>query len=592
VRTNSPVKRIHRSSTRISYDRRNFSTWAALGNPVFRKLWIATVISGTCVAAHDTAATWMMNMLTPSPFLISVLSTVASLPFFLFTLPAGALADMVDRKKLLCLVNLWLAAAAAGLAILGWLHVLSPYLILMFVFLIGIGFAVNAPAWTSSVSEVVSNAELPSAASLGGLQLNISGIIGPALGGLLVAWIGPNFVFTLNAACFLVVILAVLQWRRTTGQSRTGLESFFASFVAAIRYVRYAPGLQIVLARIALFALFISVIPALMPVLGLKGLHLDPSQLGLLFTSMGAGSVVGAALIIPWLRARCSSNTLITIANLLVVLVYVLMAVVRQKELFLVVSTLAGVGWTLSASELWVAAQRVMPGWARGRMNGTIIMVSQGALALGGIIWGYAVATAGMTYTLLGAAVLFLISLSLAYPLSIDFTGTLNFDPAPVTTFSDKLVYTPQPHDGPMSITVEFKIDCAHGRQFMNLMREVRLIHLRNGAYSWRLHEDLVQPNTFRLEMIVQSWNEHLLQKERMTKVEKDLLQKAWSLHMGSVQPEERIYLSVNRELLTPRQCDCQPPTAPKSQVDFTVSRARPPRPTGAAPSPTLIPLN
>jgi hypothetical protein len=250
------------------------------------------------------------------------------------------------------------------------------------------------------------------------------------------------------------------------------------------------------------------------------------------------------------------------------VLVFVLMAVVRQKELFVVVAALAGVGWTLSASELWVAAQRVMPGWARGRMNGTVIMVSQGALALGGVIWGSAVAAAGTTYTLLGAAVLFLISLSLACPLSIDFTGTLNFDPAPVTTFSHKLVYTPQPHDGPMSITVEFKIDCAHGREFMNLMREVRLIHLRNGAYSWRLHEDLTRPNSFRLEMTVPSWNEHLLQKERMTHAEKELLQRAWSLHMGYTPPEERIYLSVNRELVTPRQCDCQPPTLPKSQVD------------------------
>ena len=311
------------------------STWAALGNPMFRQLWIAALISGTCVAAHDTAATWMMNMLTPSPLLISLLSTVASLPFFLFTLPAGALADMVDRKKLLCVVNLWLAAAAAGLAILGWLHLLNPYVILASVFLIGVGFALNAPAWTSSVSEVVSNAELPSAATLGGLQLNISGIIGPALGGLLVPLIGPNFVFAVNAACFLVVILAVLRWKRTAGQSRTGLESFFVYFLAAIRYVRYAPGLQIVLARNALFALFISVIPALMPVLGLKVLHLGPSQLGLLFTSMGAGSVAGAAFIIPWLRARYSSNTLIILANLLVVLVYVSMACCSPERAFL-----------------------------------------------------------------------------------------------------------------------------------------------------------------------------------------------------------------------------------------------------------------
>jgi Transmembrane secretion effector len=202
-------------------------------------------------------------------------------------------------------------------------------------------------------------------------------------------------------------------------------------------------------------------------------------------------------------------------------------------------------------------------------MNATVIMVSQGALALGGVIWGSGVAMTGTTYSLLGAAVLFLVSLALACPLSINFTGTLNFDPAPVMIFSHRLIYTPQPHDGPMSITVEFKVECAHGREFMSLMREVRLIHLRNGAYSWQLHEDLTRPNTFRIEMNVPSWNEHLLQKERMTQAEKELLERAWSLHMGPALPEERIYLSVNRELLTPRQCDCQPPTASKSPVDL-----------------------
>src|SRR5271169_3525108 len=133
------------------------STWAALGNPMFRQLWIAALISGTCVAAHDTAATWMMNRLTPSPLLISLLSTVASLPFFLFTLPAGALADMVDRKKLLCVINLWLALAAAGLAIVGSLHLFNPGIILVSVFLIGVGFAFNAPTWISIVPHIVSD---------------------------------------------------------------------------------------------------------------------------------------------------------------------------------------------------------------------------------------------------------------------------------------------------------------------------------------------------------------------------------------------------------------------------------------------------
>ena len=202
-------------------------------------------------------------------------------------------------------------------------------------------------------------------------------------------------------------------------------ESFFESFGTITHYVCYTPGFQVVLARNFLFALFISVIPALMPVVGLKVLHLSSSNLGLLFTSMGAGSVIGAVIIIPWLRARCSPDCLILLANLLLALVYSLMAFVRHTDVFFVVAALAGVGWTMSASELWVAAQRAMPSWARGRMNATVIMISQGAMALGGVIWGSAAAIAGASYTLLGAAVLFLTTLLLARRLSINVTGNL-----------------------------------------------------------------------------------------------------------------------------------------------------------------------
>jgi len=401
------------------------STWAALRNPAFRKLWIAAVISGTCVAAHDSAATWTMNIFTGSPLLLSLMSTVASLPFFLFTLPAGALADKVNRQKLVCTVNVCLAATTFALALLGWLHLLNPCLILGCVFLIGVGFAINAPAWTSIVPQIVSDAELPSAATLSGLQFNISGIIGPALGGLLVPLAGANFVFALNAACFLLVVVATRQWKQPTLLAKLPSESFFESFATINRYLRNEPRFQIVLARNFLFALFISVIPALMPVVGLKVLHLSSSNLGLLFTSMGAGSVVGAVFIIPWLRARFSPDSVTLSANSLLVLVYVSMALVRQTEIFFAVAALAGVGWTMSASELWVAAQRAMPSWARGRMNATVIMISQGAMALGGVVWGSAGAIAGASYTLFGAAVLFLTSLLLARRLSINFAGNL-----------------------------------------------------------------------------------------------------------------------------------------------------------------------
>ena len=200
------------------------STWAALRNPTFRKLWIAAVISGTCVAAHDSAATWTMNIFTGSPLLLSLMSTVASLPFFLFTLPAGALADKVDRQKLVCTVNVCLAATTFALAVLGWLHLLNPCLILGCVFFIGVGFAINAPAWTSIMPQIVSDAELPSAATLSGLQFNISGIIGPAFAQcrLLPFGCGGN---------------SAMETTNPAGKASS--ESFFESFGTIIRYARH-----------------------------------------------------------------------------------------------------------------------------------------------------------------------------------------------------------------------------------------------------------------------------------------------------------------------------------------------------------------
>jgi MFS family permease len=180
-----------------------------------------------------------------------------------------------------------------------------------------------------------------------------------------------------------------------------------------------------VLARNFLFTLFISAIPAVVPVMGLKVLHLNSGNLGLLFTSMGVGSVVGALFIARWFRARFSTNALILSANLLIILAYVLMGFVRQTELFLLIAALAGVGWTLSASELWVAAQRVMPDWARGRINATVMMVSQGGMVIGGLIWASLAAINGPGYTLFGAAVLFLVSLLLSARLWVKFTANL-----------------------------------------------------------------------------------------------------------------------------------------------------------------------
>src|SRR6201982_2366969 len=373
------------------------SSWRALQNPTFRKLWFATVTSGICVSAHDTAATWMMNSISPSTLLLSLMSTAATLPFFLFILPAGALADIAERKKVLCAAYIWLAVCAGGLAMLGWLHLLTPSVILGSVFLIAAGFAFNAPAFSAAVPEIVSNEELPSASTLSGLQLNISAIAGPALGGVLLLFVGANTVFLLNALCSLVLVLAIAPWKPTF--AKLPLESFLESMASAIRYVRYSQHIRIILIRNAIFSFFIAIIPALLPVVGLKELHLSPSNLGLLFASMGIGSVVAAVLILPWARAHFSPNTLTRLAALLSSIVYVLMALIREAPAFLLAAALAGVVWTVSAAELWVAGQRAMPGWARGRMNATVIMVGQGAIALGGGALGFECCFFRSTYT-------------------------------------------------------------------------------------------------------------------------------------------------------------------------------------------------
>src|ERR1700726_63079 len=545
------------------------STFAALRNPVYRKLWFAILLSGTCGAAQDTAATWTMNMLGSSTFLLSLISTVASLPFFLFTLPAGALADMVNRRRLLCFMNLWLAGAAVLLAILSSFQLLNPYVLLFCVFLIGIGFAFHAPAWSAIVPDLVTDEELPSAATLGGLQLNVSGIIGPALGGVLLYFLGANWVFAVNALCFVVVIFALLHGKGPEAESGFPLENFLESFSTAVRYVRYSPAFQVVLARNILFAFFISALPALIPVIGLKELRLQPCSLGLLFTSMAAGSVFSAIFVLPRAREKLSSNTLIVLGNLLVAVVYVLMALVRQRELFLVVAALAGVGWTLSASELWVAAQRTMPSWARGRMNATVIMLSQGAIALGGIVWGFSSQAAGVNVTLIVAAVAMALTLLLAIPLSINFTTSLSFDPPPISCVMMPLVNNPEPRDGPVAITFEIEVDRLRGREFLRLMREVRSIHRRNGAFTWRLDEDLTRSNIYRIEMMVPSWAGYLLQRDRLTKAEQETINKVWRLHVGEDIPEERYYLCVNRELDVRGTTVTHPSNMPMTPLDL-----------------------
>jgi len=388
------------------------SSWAALRHPIFRSLWIVSAISSTCVSAHYNAATFLMDTQACPSFLISLISITAALPFFLFTIPAGILADRVNRKKLLCAINLWLAAGAFALVLFSWLSVLSPCLILFCVFLIGAGFAFNAPVSTAIVAQLVPKTELASVATLNGLQFNISGIVGPALGGLLIPVIGVNPIFTANAACFLVVVLVLRRWKQPVEPSDDRSEEPRPSFGAVVRCVRATPRLQVIMARNFEFSLFMSAIPAIAPVIGLKGLHFNSSELGLLFASMGAGSVIAALFILSWVRKLFAGHVL-TLSNSVIALIYLLIPLIQEPSFFFLAAAFAGAGWTVSASELWAAGQQAIPDWARGRLTAAIITISQGATVAGGVIWSGLVVMGGANNALLEAGVLFSITVLL-----------------------------------------------------------------------------------------------------------------------------------------------------------------------------------
>ena len=287
-------------------DTKSTSTWFALQNPVFCRLWLANVLSGTFASAQDIAATWLMHGLGASAFALSFMATAASAPFFLFTLPAGAVADIVNRRTLLVSAVLWQGACSAVLAFGTWMGVVHPISVVVCIFALGIGLAFAAPVMGAIVPDIVDKDELPSAITLGGVQLNLSGIVGPALGGFLLPLLGPPLLISVNALTFLVVALAISRWKPRQSESTALRENFTESFISSLRYARHSERMKVILFRNLLFSLIISIVPALLPVIALRELHLSASQLGLVFTCVGVGSLAGAVFALPYLRQKTS----------------------------------------------------------------------------------------------------------------------------------------------------------------------------------------------------------------------------------------------------------------------------------------------
>ena len=527
------------------------STWFALRNPIFCRLWVATLLSGTFVSSQDVTATWLMHDLGASPFWLSLMATAASAPFFLFTLPAGAVADIVNRRTVIISAVLWQAGWSVILAFAAFTNLINPSAVLACIFALGIGLAFGAPVWGAVVPDIVNKEELPSAITLGGVQLNLSGIVGPALGGFLLPVLGAPLVISFNAFAFVIVAFVIMQWRPRQAQA-TGLrENFTESFISSLRYARNSQRMKVILFRNVLFSAVISAIPALLPIIALRACACSASQLGLIFACVGAGSLGGAMFVLPFLRKRFSANAIVSISVAILLVVYLAMALTQEVPPLKVSTTLAGVAWSLAGAELWVAGQRVMPSWVRGRMNAFLIMLGQGGMALGAILWATGVANVGLELTFVGAAAMALVVLGLGLRFSINFAVEAHVEEAPLD-YAHELEILPKHEEGPITITIDYLIAHEDREQFRLLTHEVQAALRRNGAFECRIDESLDQSGIFRLEYQVSTWAEHLRLRKRMTVEETEAYKKAWSLHSGDIEPLVRHFRSTYRVMHLP----------------------------------------
>ena len=532
----------------VTEERSSAQTWFALGNATFCRLWFASVASGIFVSAQEVTTTWLMHDLGASSFQLSLTAAAASAPFFLFTLPAGAFADIVSRRGVIVGAVLWQGVCVALLALGAWLEKIGPAPVLACIFALGIGIAFAAPVWGAVVPDIVSKEELPSAVTLGGVQQNLAGIVGPALGGFLLPLLGAPILISINALTFLVVAVVVLFSRFRQPQLSRLRESFSESFTNSLRYALNSPRIKTILLRNALFSVAVSFIPALLPVIALKELNLSAGQLGLLFTCVGIGSLAGAMILLPYLRQRVSPNGITSIAMALLTAVLSAMVLVRQPPALMVCATVAGVAWALAGSELWLAGQRVMPAWVRGRMNALQIVVGQGGIALGAVLLGAGATHWGLNPTLAATAVLALAVLALGHRLSINFAVEASTDAAPVKPIHDFPV-PPQPDDGPVTVTIEYSIAGEDREKFRALTDEIQAVCRRNGAFQCRIDESLEHPGLFRLDCTVSTWAEHLRQHMRMTIDESQVFKKASDLNSGGSKPAVRHFLSIQRAM-------------------------------------------
>lgn len=521
------------------------SAWSPLRNSVYRAMWLGSIGSNIGTTMNDTAAVWTMTTMTSSPYLVSLMQTMSSLPLFLLALPAGALADLVNRRRLILIAQTGALFTATGMALLAWYGALTQTLLLLATFQLGVAAAFTMPAWQALIPEVVGREQLSSAIALNGVGFNIARSLGPILGGLLLAALGPAPVFALNALSFLAVIGVMCSGSYIATPRSAQQEQMLGAMAAAIRYARHAPAMQAVLCRggIHMFAAVAPVV--LLPVI-VHSRQWAAADFGILMGCYGGGAILMALLWLPKLRERFSFDHVLLGASLTAALATGIVALVPGKVAMGLVLMVTGAAWISGINTFSVASQSVFPNWVRARSSAIYLVVMQGAFALGALTWGQLASHFHAPVTLGIAAGCLLVSALLTRLLPISHVEKLDLNPSGHMLPHSALTTEPAPSDGPVLITIEYHIDPKDAPAFRAAMLHLREVRLRDGAFRCSLFADLEDPTHYRETFLVGSWAEHLRQHERATVEDQRIELAVQSFHRRPEPPLVKHLLMVN----------------------------------------------
>jgi MFS family permease len=521
----------------MSKDKVSVSGLSPLKYSAFRAIWIAAVASNVGSLMQAVGEGWLMTSLTSSSLLVALTYASESISIVLLALPAGALADIVNRRWLLIVSQTWMLVIAATLGVLTILGLISSLTLLLFIFFIGLGEAMSTPAFAPYLLGTVPHYETRNAVTLIGVALNIGRGVGPAIGGILVALVSPAAVFFINAASFAVVIVVLYRFRSSASPtSQLPAERMIGAIRAGIRYVRHTPTIHAVLTRVTAFAIPISALPALLPAFVKYELSLDSSIYGILFALFGLGAIVGGLIVMPRVARKVSADRIAIIATIFFSGSLGVVATVQNILLIGPAMVLAGVAQIMAFATLGFVLYGSLPNWVTARAASFYQLVLQAALVTGSVTWGLIADQFGIRAALLSASAALAVGLlvKLPYPLKsdkeIDVSPSMHW-PVP------QLLSQPNLDQGPVLVQIEYKIDPSKLQEFTMAMQDLSTIRKRDGAFYWGLFRHDKEINVYIESFLVESWVEHLRQHERMTVADRSIEERALSFHIDEKPP-------------------------------------------------------